>query len=572
MTTPAYGDTTIYPLEEMYSDLQTAKQMGDGEMAGVIQSRIEEEIRRRASLDAVDGMGTAERAAAGFGHGLTSAGLALQRLIPGSGALNDTNEARDFERVSAPLMGTTAGAVGSVAGEVAATAPIAGAAGMPVKAGARLLSRLAPRAAKALQGPAVLAAEGATQGALLAPSGERGSAAMLGAGGALALGGAGKALRASYRGVVKPTAAARLLENEGVDLTVGQAAPTSLFGQAEELAADIPGLRQLINARRGAAKGQWQNAVLNQSRAPGMPKFNGDASIPDRLASAYEGFGDAYAPVKAQPVYPAVHGAGASALQSTAKKPGAFARAAADRGIVATPDKREAVDAFLRNQLGVLPGGELHPGILKKVPAEELLTIRSNIRKEVRRKLSGSSPDYDTAALLDNAETAVTDALESQLPPEAMDALRAADAAYAKHKVVSDAVARSGDSPNGFTPAQLSAAVKSTTERGSYARGAGGKLRALAKAGREAFESDIPRTGVRTAAVIGTAPVTLPLGLMAGTGLGKRLLMGTTVGQRAAQRGEAWLLRQLGRGGRAGTKDLSAATAAEIAALLGDGR
>lgn len=566
-----YGDTTIYPLEEMYSDLQTAKSMRDEALAGAIQSRIEEEIRRRASLDATEGMSGLEKFAAGVGQGMTNAGMRVAELIPGGDPLTGTTR-EDFDRVSAPLLDTGAGTAGALTGEIAATAPVAMGAGTAAKAGTNLLQRLAPRVGKAIAGPAALAAEGGAQGALMAGPGRRGEGAGVGAGAALTLALLGKGARASYRGVAQPTRSARVLENAGVDLTLGQAAPKSLIGQAEELASDLPVLRQIINPRRDAAKGQWQNAVLNEARPPGMPKFNGDAAISDRLDTAYRGFDDAYAPVKAQEVYPAVHGTQPAPLQSTAKKAGALAQAAADPNVLTTADKRAAVDAFLRNQLSILPGGEAHPGILKKVPAEQLLTIRSNIRQAVRQKLAGATPDYDTAKMLDKAEEAVTSALESQLPPEAMEALRAADAAYAKHKVVSDAVARAGDSPNGFTPAQLSASVRASTEKGSYARGAGGKLRELAKAGRESFESEIPRTGVRTAAVLGSAPVTVPLGLLAGSGLGKRLLTGATAPQKAAQRGEAWLLRQLGRGGRSGAKNASALTAAEIANLLGDGK
>jgi hypothetical protein len=131
----------------------------------------------------------------------------------------------------------------------------------------------------------------------------------------------------------------------------------------------------------------------------------------------------------------------------------------------------------------------------------------------------------------------VSETLESQLPEDAAEALRAADAQYAKQKLAETAVQRAGDNPNQFTPAMLSGAIKSSTEKGAYARGGGNEsLRELASLGQEVLDSRIPNTGARLLAAPGVSWATSAAAHMANRPLGKALLLGETAPQRAIRR------------------------------------
>jgi len=134
---------------------------------------------------------------------------------------------RDIDLLEAGTAAAPAARAAQIGGDVAMSAlPIA-------KAGqaGRLLSSTLAKAPAAIP----LAAEtagAAGYAALTADQGEGGKGAAWGAGGNLA----GAALAKALRGVVTPTAEARLLLDKGVSLTPGQAAGTGSFAKkAEEL-------------------------------------------------------------------------------------------------------------------------------------------------------------------------------------------------------------------------------------------------------------------------------------------------------------------------------------------------
>jgi hypothetical protein len=117
--------------------------------------------------------------------------------------------------------------------------------------------------------------------------------------------------------------------------------------------------------------------------------------------------------------------------------------------------------------------------------------MRSNIRTAMR------GAEGPARQLLQNAERATTQAMESQLSPDMAAALRATDAQYALYKTIENAVGRAGDSPSGFTPHQLTTAIRQSISDPAFARGGGGDLRQLSSAGRRVFESVSPPTGAR---------------------------------------------------------------------------
>jgi hypothetical protein len=368
--------------------------------------------------------------------------------------------------------------------------------------------------------------QGAAAGGFLAVPEERGSGAALGAIGGAVLRGGAKLLGKGARGIIQATPAAKYLQSKGVDLTIGQQAPRSAIGQFEEAGQSVGGIGPSIAAQRQAGREAWQGAILKQV-APTGTAVPTTGDVPSRLASVYQGFDAAYAPVKGVSIFPAIH-AGGKGIPLQGSK-GAFRKAVTDPAAMAPRDTQIAVDRFLQNELSILPTPK---GALPKVPAGSLLKIRSNIRGAIRE--AGQAQDFPRARLLENAESAVTDTLETQLPKDAAALLRAADAKYAQYKIAESAVRRAGDVGEGFTPSQLSMSVRQGTEPGQYARGGGGELRKLAAAGREVFDVRSPPTGARYLTVGPFGWVTAPVSAAANQPLPKALLTGQTAAQRRA--------------------------------------
>jgi hypothetical protein len=331
---------------------------------------------------------------------------------------------------------------------------------------------------------------------------------------------------------VEPSPAAATLRKMGVEgMTLGQQAPASAIGHIEEAAANRLGG---MAPERAAAVSSWREAALKKALPPGMTELP-KGSIQERLAAINEGFEPAYAAVKSEPVFPAIHAGGRGIpLQGSRTTPGAFDQAVMDAGVTATAAERRIAKSFLDNQLTLLPGGKQRPGMVAPVTAGDLLTMRSNIRAEAHsNRLSG---DDKIARLLENGEEAITKALESQLRPVAQAALKAADRQYAQFKTVQDAAARSGLEGE-FTPYQLGAELKAAAGKPAFARGYGGDLRSLAQAGQTVFATRVPKTGY-AGALMDQIPA---MKYMPG-GIGTRLLNSPSIrsailGQRAPEVG-----------------------------------
>jgi hypothetical protein len=427
---------------------------------------------------------------------------------------------------------------------------------------------------------------------------------------------ASKAVGSAWRGVVKPTPAAELLRKKGVDLTVGQMSPGNVLAQVEEAGQSSALFGRHLQGLRQKGREGWQNAVVNEARAPGGPRVLGETDVADQLAQAYEGYTPAYDAARGNPVR-------VDGLDQ------ALRGAADDPAIYATPQDISAAQRFIGNEAGLIeraapevtqveaPGARaglrlvpsepkaggpplgplpdalrrqggiegtvvpdptrLRPRVLGPLPqvrqapptgaatragrpaavaaeavrptagqprmsgvvdADALLEARSNIRTEIARRMR--SGDEAGAGLLRNAEKALSARLEAELPEDAAAALRAADSHYGRYKVVEDAVRSAGDQPGGFTPAQLSNAVRrGSASKGAYARGAGGPLRELAAAGRASLDTRSPPTGARLTGIPFAA-----VAAAANTGLGKRAVTGQLMPQRLAQTVEGWLERE----------------------------
>lgn len=516
---------------EMMADLAAADAAGDHDLAQHIAGLIKAAPAGVGKPESL-GRGAAQGATMGFGDeiqgAVQAAGMkALPDWLGGSDdprSLADLyREQRDVarkENADASAANPKTYLAGELAGGAAPAIATAGGAAAPKAAGiGQRLLRAAGTGAKwgAVTGLGDSRAD-LTKGDIGGAASDTAQGAALGAGVSAGLTGAGAAGKAAISGVVKLSPANNFLRAMGVrNLTLGQAAPNSWISSIEQAAESLPVIGDTIKAQRQAGRASWQNAVVNEARAPGSAAIQGSGPA-DALSKAADTFDAAYRPIAAVPATAAVNG-----------KPLAEAlrQAAADPSVRATDDVRRSVAGFLDNAHSEL----VNTAQARPLTAGDLISVRSAIRSEIRSELAGANPDYAAARLLRNAEDAVSKGLQEQLPPAAAQALQATDTQYAKLMRVTDAIRRSGDQPGGFTPAQLSAAIKSGAEKSSYAQGGGGTLRALAAAGRKTLDQTSPPTGARLLTLgLGTAALPVTAGLAAGatTDIGKMLLTGGT--------------------------------------------
>ncbi len=369
------------------------------------------------------------------------------------------------------------------------------------------------------------------------------------AGGAVARG-MGSLLTKAVRGVIRPGATAETLRELGVDtskLTLGQMNPEGAMAQIEEAGQHAIGSGNVIRGQREAGLKAWRDAVLNRSTAPYQPLTGGSAT--EQLDAANRGFRTAYDAVGENPI--ATAGPGQQSVGDQLRR--AFGQAVDNPNVLSTDADRAGVGRYLDNQASAL---RFTPGETRTVG--DLQGVRSDIRHVLKQALGGASPDYARAQMLRDAESAVTGQIEHSLPESERAALRAIDARYASHKTIEDAVRRAGDSQAmqsavsdevskathsastsnvGLMPQHLSAAIKAATERGSYARGAGGDLRELAVAGAKALQAKTPPTGARALMQLipGSHYVQAPLAAMANMSPVKNALLGQTAAQEHVQ-------------------------------------
>jgi hypothetical protein len=532
----------MYSLDQLRAAIRNAKVAGDEQAVQALSRAASQIAMQQApdeSYDPSEGGGTfrvglgvgsvdtgletpqwLDRTLAGTGRGISNVARHAGNLV---GAVSDEDLAAAKTR-DKPLMNTTAGTIGNLIGEAAVTAPLAMGATMGV-------AKLGAGAANALANPIVRGGfEGALQGGLMADPGDK-------TGGLITGGALGAALPAAFKGGkalvggLKRTPEAQSLLNAGVDLTPGQMNPGGMLNQAEEAWQSVPGVGSVIKGARDNAQQSFQRAAIQEGAAPGTQIASGEAA--DMLDAAYQSFQPLYDQAKGFPVFAKiVNTSGPDIPLATA-----FDRAANNAGVRATDETRKSVGAWLRNQIT--------QGVRS---SDDLLAMRSAIRAEARN--ASAQGDAAARALLDQANDAVTKAVESQLPKQALSALKTADAKYGIYKTLEDAVARAKDMPGGFTASKLSEAVAQNSGKGmlkgAYARGGGGALRGLSSAGTATMNVRSPATGARLAAIgipsaIGMANPAfgIPAGAamlgMVGTQTGRKLAAGATKPQMIAQ-------------------------------------
>lgn len=416
------------------------------------------------------------------------------------------------ERVVGDITRATGGAVGGLGVGQALTRTAS-----PIMQGAgQVLS--SPKGAFA---PAVTSS--LAQGVTRESGGGRGSQLAAALAGGLAPAGAAGILKGLTG--VKPSPEAQLLVSKGLDLTPGQLRKGGILDQLETAFENVPVIGQIIKAPKDKVEEDLRHVLIQESAAPGavIPK-TGKAS--EMLDAAYDSFDPAYQSVHG---FPLVLKSGKPVIVNVGQNvpmDRALQSAVNTKSVMATSEVRSNVNNWLQNQLS------------KPIKnSEDLLNVRSAIRSQIRKI---SATDVDAAAkreLLENAENIVTQTLESQLPPNLMQKLKAVDAKYANYKTLENAVFKGGEE---FTPAQVERAMKQGADKGAYARGGGSPLRHIVEAGKQVTAQTLPQTGARlgpllaAAGVIGKGTAAIPAALM-GAGL-----VGTKTGRTLARGGYDW--------------------------------
>lgn len=451
------------------------------------------------------GVGGGEMLRAGIGRGLVSVGRNLKEMalynVDLPEAMRTRVDIEDANERDKALLADRAGNLGSMIGQGAATAPFA----MATGGAASALGISSPIATGAL--------EGGVQGLLSANPDDRLSGALMGAGVGAAVPAIGAGVRKLASGM-NMTPEARMLRQMGVDLTPGQMNPQGTMNTLEQAWESVPVVGNVVKGARGSAEDQFKQAVLQQGGAPGATVQAGH-DLADTLTNAYGTYDAAYDAVRHFPVAGTRTGI-ARGLAATANDP----------AVLADDGARQTVGRWLQNQATQLPRGSA-------LQSGDLLELRSAIRDRLR-----NVTDDAQRGLLENAEQQLTQHLNSQLPQDAATSLAATDAQYSRYKILENAMRKAKDRPGGFSMSQFSQAIQEATPSGVYARG-GGSMRDLASAGTESFQTTMPNTGGRNAAIalsLAAAPASVPFGIGAiGTQTGRALMAGETAPQQAAQ-------------------------------------
>lgn len=508
--------------------LKKATQMGHADAVKLLQQKALEAGTKLEQLKMVQQMPTSERVLAGIGQGMSNVGRQVKNIF----GLTSDEELKQAAELDQPLLSTKSGKVGSFVGETAATLPAGGIAGAGTKA-------LGGQAAKnlLLRG----ATEGAIQGAVTSGPENRLAGATSGAMFGTVVPAAGAAYKAVSTGL-PVSKEARKLVNMGVELTPGLAAPGSSINTLEQVVGKLPFTG--IAEKRGAAWKQTQQALLEEVSPPGM-RPSSYSELGHSIADLQKKYNQAYDGIltgwdKLQPVV----------LNTAGRSPQLKDVVVAGLKKYGSKDEEYQARKFLNNVLSDLDKSK-QAGYLS---AKSLQDARSKIRGEAfsQRKAGNNS----LAQIYDEAQNGINQVLDSQLPSDVMDSLKAVDTQYGKFKIIEAAQATARDAEGGFTPAAFSRAVQqSVPSKGQYAAG-GGRLRDLSSAAYRTFTPTMPQTGVQTIPAFATAAGTAaaaklaplavtPAGIAAAlayTKPGMKAVLGQTAPQQA--------LRDLNRFGR----------------------
>lgn len=291
------------------------------------------------------------------------------------------------------------------------------------------------------------------------------------------------AAREAPEGVSPATATEdpRLQALEGrarVDDPAVEARITGGLAQAEKRNLD-----ELADLAKGTDPGDWQHRVVQSVAPEGVVIAKGQTD--EMFADAGRAFGTAYDGARGHDIQARL----TRTIADEIAPPTAVSRAVNDPNVLVGDEVRTRVGRWLTNRFKdvaqkgrrVLGGPADAP--VHEVTSDDLLTLRSDIRNEARRRSKSASTDTQAEGeLLNNAAREITNVLEDQLPQDAVNILRATDSQYRQFKTAENASVRGAQ---GLTAGSLRQAIRSRESQGRVARGETGPLGALAEQGAD---------------------------------------------------------------------------------------
>jgi len=463
---------------------------------------------------------------------LLGAGAGAQNVITNIGEMTGvlpTEQAVQRLEQNRPFTQGPAGATGEFIGETAALPFLTSPAGRAVSTGAKLLG---------YGGPVTKAVvEGGLSGAITADPGQRKEGAFFGAGTATAVPVVGGTYKALTQGI-DATDSARNLARRGVTLTPGQTEPDSNWAMLEESMMGTPFIGPRVTAAREQGWRETQGVIAQEAAPPGFtitPKEN----LQDMMSDLEAAYTQAYDVAKGFPMSPVImrtQGANqplVNILPVPANAP-------------VKPASRNYVNKWLSGEIKIL----MDRSRSGQLSSDDILEMRSRVRQKIRDLRTNPNTDlFEADDLLEGAENKLTQAIESQLPPDASAALRAVDAKYVNKKVLEGAMFRAMNRPEGFTPSQFAQEVRAATQsRGQYARG-GGPMRDISMEASDIFTDRQPKTGRQIPGQIAgyaAGALTYPLyGQSPASRLARQLMTGGVPAQQAVQAMEEKFKRKL---------------------------
>lgn len=418
----------------------------------IAQARADEEEFRAAS-NPTSSMSGPQKYIAGAGQGMTNLARGVGQIL----GVQDQEAIDEAARLDAPLLETGAGTAGSLTGAVATALP------------AMLVPGANTLTGTVLTGGAIGALDPTETGE------SRTTNALLGAGGGALGFGLGKVLSRILAPQTRP-AAKELLE-AGVTPTPGQIMGGA--GQRIESAAEsIPFVGQGIRGAKSRASEQFNRAVINKALEP--IGANVDEIGHEGIKLAREAVENSYD--EALSLLPRVDFDPQfdTALQTIRQM-----------ATTLTPERQSQLERIIQQRLI----DKLTPA--RTVSGESFKSIESEIKREAREFMR--SADYDQrqmgAAL--NAVVVELKGLAARNSPEAAEALRRADSAYARLLRVERAASMQGAPTGVFSASQLGNAIRSmdgSLRKGAIGRGEG-LMQDMSTAGREVLGESLPNSG-----------------------------------------------------------------------------
>lgn len=421
--------------------------------------------------------------------GMGKALVDIKRGIQQVGGANNQQEIDESRRLDAPLMKTTAGVVGNVAGNMGALAGTSLIPGANTVVGGGVVGSLLGSLSPVATGESRLD-----------------STVMGGVGGA-----AGSAIAKGLSRVISPKTSpdVKKLIGEGVDLTPGQIGG-GMWKAVEDKLTSVPLLGDAIRSGQRRSVEQFNRAAYNRALSPigqkatGAVGREGVENVSDALSDAYN---------KLLPK-----------VSFTADQPFAQELSAVRQMAQNLPEAQaKRFEKILETELlgKMTPAGKMSGKTLKEVEGQLGTQARGYM----------GDPSFDNRQLSDalkEVQAIVRRTLERSNPNQAAE-LKAINTGFANYDRIRRAASSQGNE-GVFTPKQMSAAVRSQDKsvgKGTYAKG-NAMMQDLTDAGRSVIGDTYPNSGTagrllmagsalggagQVAAGMGAAPMLGPAGL-----------------------------------------------------------